>query len=37
MDYTAPTADQILAIRVNAGIAEIAAHAMFAAASPDMV
>ena len=37
MDYTAPTADQILAIRVNAGIAEIAAHAKFAAASPDMV
>ena len=37
MDYTAPTADQLLAIRVNAGIAEIAAHPRFAAASPDMV
>ena len=37
MDYTAPTADQILAIRINAGIAEIAAHARFAAASPDLV
>jgi alkylation response protein AidB-like acyl-CoA dehydrogenase len=37
MDYTAPTDDQILAITVNAGIAEIAAHAKFAAASPDLV
>ncbi len=37
MEYTAPTADQILAIKVNAGIAEIAAHERFAAASPDMV
>ena len=37
MDYTAATADQVLAIRVNAGIAEIAAHERFAAASPDMV
>ena len=37
MDYTAPTADQILAIRINAGIAEIAAHAHFAAASADLV
>ena len=37
MDYTAPTADQILAIRINAGIAEIAAHAHFAAASDDLV
>ena len=37
MDYTAATADQILAIRVNAGIAELAAHERFAAASPDMV
>jgi alkylation response protein AidB-like acyl-CoA dehydrogenase len=37
MDYAAPTADQILAIRVNAGIEEIAAHERFAAASPDMV
>ena len=37
MEYTAPTADQVLAIQVNAGIAEIAAHDRFAAASPDMV
>lgn len=37
MEYTANTADQILAIRVNAGIEEIAAHERFAAASSDMV
>ncbi len=37
MDFTAPTADQILAIRVNAGIEELAAHPRFAAASADMV
>ena len=37
MDFTAPTADQILAIRVNAGIDDLAAHPRFAAASPDMV
>ena len=37
MDYTAATADQILAIRINAGISELAAHERFAAASPDMV
>ena len=37
MDFTAPTADQVLAIRVNAGIEELAAHPRFAAASPDMV
>ncbi len=37
MDFTAPTADQVLAIRVNAGIDELAAHPRFAAASPDMV
>ena len=37
MDYAANSADQILAIRVNAGIEEIAAHERFAAASPDMV
>ncbi|MFC0589793.1 acyl-CoA dehydrogenase family protein [Novosphingobium aquiterrae] len=37
MDYTAPTADQVLAITINAGIAELAAHERFAAASPDMV
>ncbi|MFN3517120.1 MAG: acyl-CoA dehydrogenase family protein, partial [Novosphingobium sp.] len=37
MDFTAPTADQILAIRVNAAIEELAAHPRFAAASADMV
>ncbi len=37
MDYTPPTADQVFAIRVNAGIDELASHARFAAASPDMV
>ena len=36
-DFTAPTADQVLAIRVNAGIKELASHERFAAASPDMV
>jgi 3-(methylthio)propanoyl-CoA dehydrogenase len=37
MDYTASTADQILAIKVNAGIEQLASHPRFAAASPDMV
>ena len=37
MAYTAPTADQVLAIRVNAGIEELAQHPRFAAASPDLV
>ncbi len=37
MNFTAPTADQVLAIRVNAGIDALAAHDRFAAASPDMV
>ena len=37
MEFTPPTADQILAITVNAGIAELAADPRFAAASPDMV
>ncbi|HNN55009.1 MAG TPA: acyl-CoA dehydrogenase [Novosphingobium sp.] len=37
MTFTAPTADQVLAIRVNAGIEELAAHPRFAAASADMV
>ena len=37
MDFTAATADQVLAIRVNAGIDELAAHERFAAATPDMV
>ena len=37
MAYTPPIEDQLLAIRVNAGIAELAANAHFAAAEPDMV
>ncbi|MCC6927142.1 acyl-CoA dehydrogenase [Novosphingobium sp.] len=37
MDFTPPTADQVLAIRVNAGIEDLASHERFAAASPDMV
>ena len=37
MEFTAPTAEQVLAIKVNAGIEEIATHQRFAAASPDMV
>jgi alkylation response protein AidB-like acyl-CoA dehydrogenase len=37
MEYTANTSDQILAMRINAGIDEIAGHERFAAASPDMV
>ncbi|HEX4847641.1 MAG TPA: acyl-CoA dehydrogenase family protein, partial [Novosphingobium sp.] len=37
MQFTPPTADQVLAIRVNAGIEELAGHDRFAAASPDMV
>ncbi|WP_338446793.1 acyl-CoA dehydrogenase [Pelagerythrobacter marensis] len=37
MTYTAATQDQLLAIRVNAGIAELAASERFAAAEPDMV
>ena len=37
MDFTAPTADQLLAIKVNAGIEELATHERYAAASIDMV
>ena len=37
MDFTAATADQVLAIRVNAGIDELANYERFAAATPDMV
>lgn len=37
MTYTPATVDQILAITVNAGIAELARHDRFAAAEPDMV
>ena len=35
--YTPPTADQLLAIRVNAGIEELAQHERFAHAEPDLV
>jgi alkylation response protein AidB-like acyl-CoA dehydrogenase len=37
MDFRPPTSDQVFALTVNAGIAELAAHERFAAASPDMV
>jgi alkylation response protein AidB-like acyl-CoA dehydrogenase len=37
MDYTPPTAEQVFALTVNAGIAELAQHERFAAATPDMV
>ncbi|MBS0255490.1 MAG: acyl-CoA dehydrogenase [Proteobacteria bacterium] len=37
MDYHAPTADMVLALRVSAGIDELASHSRFAGASPDMV
>ena len=37
MEFTAATADQICAIRINAGIEDLAAHPRFAAASPDLV
>ncbi|MDG5752070.1 acyl-CoA dehydrogenase family protein [Qipengyuania sp. XHP0211] len=37
MTYTAATQDQLLAIRVNAGIEELAQSESFAAAEPDMV
>ena len=37
MEFSPATADQVLAIRVNAGIEELASHDRFAAASADMV
>ncbi|MCB2079926.1 MAG: acyl-CoA dehydrogenase family protein, partial [Novosphingobium sp.] len=37
MTYTAPTAEQVFALKVSAGIDELAGHECFAAASPDMV
>ncbi len=37
MTFTAPTADQVLAITVNAGIEELAQHDRFSAATPDLV
>ena len=35
--FTPPTADQLLAIRVNAGIDELAQSERFAHAEPDLV
>ena len=37
MDFTPPTADQVLAMRVCAGIDDLAAHERFSAASPDLI
>ncbi len=37
MTFTAPTADQVLAIRVNAGIDALAQHERYAAATADLV
>ena len=37
MDYTAPSADQVFALRVNADIDALTAHQRFASASPDLV
>ena len=37
MTFVAPVADQTFALRVNAGIGELATHERFAAASPDLV
>ncbi len=37
MSFTAPTEDQVLAMRVCAGIEELAAHERYGAATPDLV
>ena len=37
MDYTPPTAEQVFALRVSAGIDELATSERFAAATPDMI
>jgi alkylation response protein AidB-like acyl-CoA dehydrogenase len=37
MDYTPPTAEQVFALKVNAGLEELAGHDRFVAATPDMV
>jgi len=37
MDYLPPTQDQVFALHVNAGMAELAAHERFAAADSDLV
>ena len=37
MDFIAPSAEQVFALRISAGIDELARHPRFAAASPDLV
>lgn len=37
MSFTAPTSDQVLALRINAGIADLAQHERFADATADVV
>jgi alkylation response protein AidB-like acyl-CoA dehydrogenase len=37
MDFTPPAAEQVFALRISAGIEELAQHERFAAASPDLV
>lgn len=37
MEFTPPVLDQVFALRVNAGIEELARHERFASASPDMI
>jgi 3-(methylthio)propanoyl-CoA dehydrogenase len=37
MNFVAPTAEQVFALKISAGIEELAADARFATASPDMV
>jgi alkylation response protein AidB-like acyl-CoA dehydrogenase len=37
MDFTPPTAEQVFALSVNAGISELAQHNRFAAATPDLI
>ncbi|WP_225010058.1 acyl-CoA dehydrogenase [Novosphingobium percolationis] len=37
MDFTPPTADQVLAMKVCAGIEDLASHERYAAATPDVV
>ena len=37
MDFTPPTAEQVFALKVSAGIEELAQHERFTAATPDLV
>ncbi|MDE8651788.1 acyl-CoA dehydrogenase [Novosphingobium album (ex Liu et al. 2023)] len=37
MSFTPPTEEQVFALRISAGIAELASHARFAAASDDLI